>query len=75
VANNCADLSWLEDGETVNEVLGCVLERRCKTCGGWECLASLWGIAEPSEDYRRVAEAELACEAMPEMKKRGVASA
>ena len=42
-----------------HEVLGCVL----KDSDG-NHLASLWGICEPDNAYRRVVEAELAAEAM-----------
>lgn len=50
-----ADLSWLEPGETVNEVLGCIVSH-----DGYN--ASLWGICDPGPDYQRIIEAELADE-------------
>lgn len=58
-----ADLSWC-DPSSVTEVLGCILERKCPTCGQWECVASLWGICDPDRSYGRVVEAELALEVL-----------
>jgi hypothetical protein len=45
--------------EMPNEVLGAVLKDE-----NGEQLASLWGIGDPSNAYRRVVEAELALEAL-----------
>lgn len=56
------DLSWLQEGETVEEVLGCILEAHCPECGRWRPLQSLWGITDPDADCRRCIEAELALE-------------
>jgi len=53
-----ADRSGIEDAE---EVLGAVLRD-----GQGKMLDSLWGIADPDRNYRRVVEAELALEAMKE---------
>jgi hypothetical protein len=44
-----------------HEVLGCVL----RGAEGRSVLASLWSIGDPSPEYKRVVEAELAFEAMP----------
>lgn len=54
-----ADLSWLEEGQTVDEVLGCILKDSQGNVYG-----SLWGITDPDRDYRRVIEAELALDAL-----------
>lgn len=43
-----------------HETLGCVLKDE-----DGDVLASLWGICEPSREYRRVVAAELALESMP----------
>src|SRR5262245_58257864 len=55
-------MEWDGEGPAPHEVLGCVL----KNADG-EILASLWGIGDPSRDYRRVVEAELAAEARAEI--------
>ena len=56
--------------------VGCILYRPCEDhgtdCKHAEVLASLWGITESldnrqRDNYRRVVEAELALEAMPEV--------
>ena len=57
VNDDDADLSWLAEGETVNEVLGCIV----RSPSG-RVMASLWGITDPSREYGRVIEAELAGE-------------
>ncbi len=49
------DLPWDGDGPAPDEMLGCVATHGDET-------ASLWGIGDPSPEYRRVVEAELACE-------------
>ncbi len=61
----CPDLSWMSDEERArpHEVVTCRLERRCGSCGAWECIASLGGIVDPDADFVRVIEAELALEA------------
>lgn len=46
-----------------HEVLGCVARN-----SAGEVLSSLWGICEPSREYRRVVEAKLAVEALREGK-------
>jgi hypothetical protein len=56
------DLSWLEPGETVSEVLVCAILRLCPDTGDWHCVASLCGITDPDRDYGRLVEAELASE-------------
>lgn len=43
-----------------DEVLGCAMSKR----GSHKSVASLWGIGDPDNDYRRVVEAELALEEM-----------
>jgi hypothetical protein len=60
-----ADYSWLDEKKETqadHEVFGCIAERQCTKCGHWEQAASLWGIFDPSPEYRRVVEAELALE-------------
>ena len=55
-----ADRSWFEnDGqsEEPNEAFGCI----CRNAQG-ESVQSLWGIFDPTREYRRVVEAELALE-------------
>jgi hypothetical protein len=54
------------------DICDCEFERHdvCQTLSLWSedggrCLGSLGGICEPSTDYRRVARAELALDAMP----------
>ncbi|MCP3994811.1 MAG: hypothetical protein GY722_07080 [bacterium] len=77
--DDCADWSWLyeqtddhdgdgllfprsaREGENWQEV--CILEKRCGSCGAWECIASLCGIHNPDDNYKRVVEAELSEEA------------
>lgn len=49
------DLSLLEPGQTVNEVMGCIVSH-----DGYN--ASLWGICDPDPDYQRIIAAELAAE-------------
>lgn len=53
-----ADLSWLEPGQVVHEVYGCV------AYDGTTVVGSLWGICDPDANYRRVIQAELASEAL-----------
>jgi len=60
--DECPDLSWLEPGKTVDEVLVCILETRCCTCGAWGTAGSLHGICDPDASYRRGVEADLALE-------------
>lgn len=50
-----------EGESTPNEVLGCVLRDE-----NGQVLQSLWGIADPSREYARLVEAELASEACHE---------
>jgi len=57
------DLSWLEPGETVREVLGCVVKDR-----RGHHLASLWGITDPDDAYAREVEADLLEEAISEIR-------
>jgi hypothetical protein len=45
-------------------VYGCIVWDICPECNGAQILGSLWGIIDPSNDYRRVIEAELALEHM-----------
>jgi len=72
--DNDADLSWMSDEERAqdHEIYGAILwdrdpvnmlartprERKAQQ------LASLWGIVDPSSEYQRVVEAELASEAL-----------
>lgn len=65
VEDDSPDLSWMtpEELSHPHEVFGCILERRCDNCGAWETKASLWGIVDPDDNYKRVTEAELALEA------------
>ena len=58
-----ADTSWMSDDLRADNqnAFGCV----CRDAEGTQ-LESLWGIFEPSAGYRRVVQAELALEAMPE---------
>lgn len=49
------DLSWLGPGEKVNEVLVCTM-----VGPGGDYVESLMGITDPSSEYRRIVEAELA---------------
>jgi hypothetical protein len=61
------DLSWLPDGETVQTVEVCRIEREpyaCHCCGQTvqEVLTSLSGITDADDNYRRVVAAELAAE-------------
>lgn len=67
-----ADLSWMTDTERAkeHEILCARIEFRCVSCRGWETVASLCGIVDADADYRRVIEAELACEAMHDTGKR-----
>ena len=60
------DLSWMDAAERAesHEVLGCVALRPCGACGESVQVASLWGIVDPSPEYRRVVEADLACEVL-----------
>ena len=63
------DLSWLEPGQEVGEVLCAVLVRMPQSSNDGNLssvLASLCGIVDPDSSYRRVVEAELALEAMEE---------
>lgn len=57
------DLSWMSDEERArpHEVEGCIVER-FELCGTWHPITSLWGIVDADDAYRRVIEAELACE-------------
>lgn len=58
------DLPWESDDDyEPSEVLGCVL----KDADG-EVLESLWAIADPTREYARVVEAELALEALSRKK-------
>ena len=70
-----ADLSWLEEGEEVNEVWQVLVTNKpinppCLCCGhrcgsnSVAVYASLGGVCDPDADYIRVIEAELALEAM-----------
>lgn len=61
VIDTDADNSWMsEESKAENqEAFGCI----CYDANG-EQKASLWGIFEPSREYRRVVEAELAQEAL-----------
>jgi|SRR5215472_11457019 len=65
-----ADWSWMDDDERKREhtVEGCraVRVHECERCGHEtaDTLASLWGIFDADNAYRRVVEAELALEAM-----------
>jgi hypothetical protein len=55
-----ADLSWMSDAERKrdHEIEGCIL----RDAAG-DVLASLWGITDADNTYRRTVEAELASEA------------
>ena len=54
------DQPWDSDDDyEPDEVLGCILRDESGSV-----LASLWGIGDPSAEYRRVVEAELAQEAL-----------
>ena len=55
------DMPW-EGEDTPSEVLGCILKNQ-----RGDVLGSLWGIGDPSPEYRRVVEAELADEARKEI--------
>lgn len=55
------------DGRTPETVLGCVIYNAQR-----QHLASLWQIEDPSWDYRRVVEAELAEEAIAELSRQWV---
>lgn len=61
-----ADRSWMDE-ETRREnqeAFGAILYTECSACGSKQtAVASLWGIFEPSDEYRRVVAAELALEA------------
>lgn len=57
--DNDADLSWLAEGETIETCEGCILRD-----SSGDILESLWGIADASDNYRRVVEAELAGDAL-----------
>ena len=53
-----------EGYEGAEEILSCMAFQPCECCGKPdEVVASLGGIADPNDDYRRVVEAELALEA------------
>ncbi len=68
-----------DDEPPPEEWLGCILETRSEgameechhsdvddcDCKHWRHDASLWGIADPDRNYRRVVEAELCLEIMP----------
>ena len=54
---------YCEGGYVPEEVLGCILRDE-----KGNVLASLWGIGDPDRNYRRVVEAELACEALAELR-------
>jgi hypothetical protein len=59
------DLSWCDtciDRPHAHEIEGCILNSPEDSH-----LASLWGITDADQNYRRVIEAELALEAMPEV--------
>ena len=60
------DISWMSETEKKqdHEILGCMAMSVCGECGQRKQLASLWGIVDPSNEYRRVIEAELALEAI-----------
>lgn len=67
-AGEAADWSWLEYyprsyREQEHYAEGCVVERRCRCCGKWQRVTSLWGIVDATPEYRRVVEAELFLEA------------
>ncbi len=73
---------WTEEEQTEwnakdHEALGCILYRPCPDhgtdCKHAEHLQSLWGIFDPTEEYKRVIEAELALETMPEQAGKAVA--
>ena len=53
---------WEGDGEAPSEVLGCILKNQ-----RGEVLDALWSIGDPTREYRRVVEAELAEEARGEI--------
>jgi hypothetical protein len=60
--DECPDLSWMSARELEREhyVEGCIMERKCSTCGAWESVDSLWGITDADDTYRRIIEAQLA---------------
>lgn len=53
------DVPWDGEGEAPSEVLGCIAED-----GEGNHLASLWGIGDPDDGYRRLIEAQLAAESL-----------
>jgi hypothetical protein len=62
------DLSWDEDGSIREglesgrlEAFGCILEQRCKACGEWEHVDSLFGIivASLNDPYVRCVQADM----------------
>ena len=54
---------WEESGYIPEEVLACILYDEAGNV-----LDSLWGIGDPDRSYRRVVEAELASEALAELR-------
>ena len=60
---DCDPRSWDGDGPVPDQVLTCVLRSR-----DGEVLTSLCGIADPSPAYQPVIEAELAMEALDEIR-------
>lgn len=64
VWDNDADLSWATDEERASftEVLGCIVYFPSGQAG-----ASLWGIVDPDDDYRRQVERDLIDEAKREI--------
>jgi hypothetical protein len=58
VIDDCADWSWMDEArKEEHEAFGCVAT--LASTGGQ---TSLWGIVDPSNEYRRVVQAELAME-------------
>jgi hypothetical protein len=69
VDDDAADPSWVQPGSGVNEVLGCVVKDR-----HGDVLASLWGITDPDNAYCREVEADLAAEALAEIRSSALAA-
>jgi hypothetical protein len=66
IADEGADDSWMDEEERAEDhcAEACLLEYRCRECGAWRPLESLWGIFDADPEYRRVVQAELAQEAL-----------
>lgn len=63
-----ADWSWMDEEEQnkYHEVFGCRMFTGTDTVDPFLPAQSLYGIFDPSDDHRRVVQAELALEEMPE---------